>query len=73
MIGREDLKVGCYYAGYCRNTSVARWAGDRFVYWRGKFGMTFLEEIFHPEDDHFYDVFEPYYELTEVDKEIPLV
>jgi hypothetical protein len=34
--------------------------------------MTFLEEIFHPEDDPFYDVFEPYYEVTDIDKEIPL-
>jgi len=72
MLAKEALKIGAYYCGHCRNSSLARWTGDRFVYWRGKFGMTFLEEIFHPEDDPFYDVFEPYYEVTDIDKEIPL-
>lgn len=72
MIAKENLKVGAYYTGHCRNTDIARWAGDRFLYWRYKFGMTFLEEISHPEDDTVYDVFEPFFEVIDVDKEIPL-
>lgn len=72
MIAKEHLKVGAYYQGFCRNSDIARWTGDRFLYWRYKFGLTFLEEIGHAEDDTVYDVFEPYFEVVEVDKEIPL-
>ena len=72
IIPKQNLKVGAYYTGHCRNSDIARWTGDRFLYWRYKFGLKFLEEIYHPDDDHFYDVFEPYFETVEVDKEIPL-
>lgn len=71
MLPRAELKAGAYYKGQCRNATVARWTGDRFVHWRAKFGRRFLEEIFHPDDDNIYDVFTPYYELTEVVEEIP--
>lgn len=59
IIPKKELIDGSYYYGDCRNASVARWDGQRevFVYWRSKFGDTFLEDIKCPEDDEVYDVF----------------
>lgn len=74
-IKKEDLKHGHYYAGYCRNATVARWNGKVFVYWRTKFGSKFLEEINCPEDEIVYDVFIAERDLTEAHEtvsEIPL-
>jgi hypothetical protein len=73
-IARKDLKHGAYYKGSCRNASEARWNGDynKFVYWRTKFGQTFLEEICHPDDDQVYDVFFVEEEISEPTKHIPL-
>lgn len=69
---KEDLEIGAYYKGNCRNASEARWNGRVFVYWRTKFGETFLEEIEHPEDDRGFDLFEVEKKIENPIKEIPL-
>jgi hypothetical protein len=73
MMSKADLIHGAYYAGHCRNTSIARWNGKTqcFVYWRTKFGNTFPEYIRHAEDEKVYDAFEPTYRLTHHTQEIP--
>lgn len=70
---KEQLEHGEYYAGTCRNASVARWDGKKetFTHWRTKFGATFLEEIKHPEDEFHYDVFYPMIHISPP-KPIPL-
>lgn len=60
IIPKEELEVGKYYYGACRNATVARWDGIRFWYWREKFGQRFLEDIACPEDDTYFDVFRAY-------------
>ena len=72
-IAKKDLIHGAYYTGRCRNASEARWNADRevFVHWRTKFTSTFLEEIKHPEDDEFFDVFVVEQILETPSKEIP--
>lgn len=74
MIKKKDLIHGSYYSGTCRNASEARWDKDHnhFVYWRYKFGETFLEEIDHPEDDRGFDTFKPEQKLDTPTKAIPL-
>ena len=71
-IPKKDLKHGAYYKGACRNASEARWDANHNVFWyyRTKFNHTFLEEIRHPEDDDYYDVFYPQEELETPTKEI---
>jgi len=61
LLRKEELQHGAYYEGHCRNTSVARWHAQTqcFFYRRYKFGHTFIEEIKHPEDERYYDVFLP--------------
>lgn len=73
-ISKTDLEHGAYYSGRCRNASEARWNANtsKFVYWRVKFGMTFLEEICHPDDDQVYDVFVVEKKLDVISKEIPV-
>ena len=56
-IRKEYLRKGDYYYGSCRNASIARWDGERFWYWRHKFGSVFLESIHVPEDDDGFDLF----------------
>lgn len=53
------LVHGAYYAGTCRNASIARWNGNEqcFYHWRYKFGFKFVETIKAPEDDDTFDVF----------------
>lgn len=67
FIEKSKLQVGYYYIGTCRNASLARWDGERFTYWRYKFGNWFLEEICHPEDDQTYDTFKPKYVCAPTD------
>lgn len=57
---KKDLVDGAYYTGHCRNANIARWDADtnRFYHWRTKFGHKFLEEILHPDDEKYFDVFE---------------
>lgn len=73
-IARKDLIHGAYYKGHCRNAEEARWneRNGCFVHWRTKFGQTFLEEIKHPEDEQYYDVFVVEEILEKPTKEIPL-
>lgn len=73
-IAKQDLKHGQYYIGRCRNATEARWNENRqkFMYWRYKFGQTFLEEICHPEDDKIWDVFVVEKETNTPTKEIPI-
>ena len=70
MLRKDDLKEGHYYAGTCRNASIALWRGDRFSYMRSKFGSRFSEDIFHPEDDNGFDLFIPLFEDTPDENEI---
>ena len=74
MIAKKDLIHGQYYKGHCRNAEVARWNenDNKFYHWRFKFGHTFLEEIKHPDDEKYYDVFVPEKVLEVIEKEIPL-
>lgn len=74
MIEKKDLEVGEYYVGRCRNSHVAMWNGDVFIYLRTKFGDTFAEDIYHPEDDDGFDLFIPMRKLdTDLsDEEIEL-
>lgn len=70
---KKYLEHGMYYAGVCRNASIARWNGTKqeFVHWRHKFGHEFVETIKHPEDEQHFDVFYPVIRLNRL-KEIPL-
>ncbi len=58
-IAKADLVHGEYYRGRCRNASIARWNAERqrFVHWRTKWSDTFTEEICHPDDEEYFDVF----------------
>lgn len=67
MIAKEDLINGALYLGVCRNAKQARWHADKnkFTYTRRKFGLSFDEDICHPDDDQIYDVFTPLEIITE--------
>lgn len=70
---KTRLRPGAYYIGVCRNASVARWDGERFWYWRIKWGKRFVEDIRHREDDQTFDVFDAWREAREDEvAEIPL-
>lgn len=71
---KKDLVDGQWYKGFCRNATVAQWSATHihpgnewhpkrvvgmFFYWRTKFGNTFIENIYHPEDDDGFDLFFP--------------
>ncbi len=73
-IKKTDLIHGEYYKGTCRNATEARWdeKNQCFVYWRFKFGETFLETIKAPEDDKNFDVFVTEKIVEIPNKEIPL-
>lgn len=73
LIMKKDLKVNKFYYGNCRNSSIAQWNGKKFTYIRRKFGDSFEEDINHFEDDDGYDLFEPYFEITEEFQEIPYI
>lgn len=71
-IPKKELVAGCYYYGQCRNATIARWDGEKFIHWRTKFGEKFLEEIWAPEDEAIFDVFYAFEEATFSIPEIPL-
>ena len=56
---KSELKDGTWYQGHCRNSAQARWNAEkqRFEYVRTKFSYRFVEEISHPDDEKYYDVF----------------
>jgi hypothetical protein len=60
-IPKKDLKHNTWYAGACRNSSLAKWDANKqlFYHWRTKFSDRYIEEICHPEDDKIHDVFKP--------------
>lgn len=66
LLLKEDLAVGQYYYGMCRNSSLAMWDGKEFVYMRTKFNDRFPETIKHPEDDDGFDYFTPLFQVTEI-------
>lgn len=72
VIPKKDLEHGAYYHGTCRNASEARWDANHnlFLHYRTKFNHIFLEEIRHPEDENYYDVFYPLEKLDKPTKEI---
>lgn len=59
-IPKNQLKIGGWYTGSCRNSSIAQWIGEEFIYIRNKFGDYFVESINHFEDDDGYDLFVPF-------------
>lgn len=60
-IPKSSLIIGQEYYGTCRNSSIALWDGEEFIYERYKFGYTYPEDIKHFEDDdgNGYDVYLP--------------
>ena len=70
FIPKEDLVIGVWYKGDCRNATVAFWDGTRFTYFRNKFGNWFPETICHPEDDDGYDFFLPEKAIMDYNGEI---
>lgn len=72
FIPKSQLIHDAYYAGTCRNASIARWNAIEqcFYHWRQKFGFKFVETIKAPEDDDTFDVF---YAISamEPEEEIP--
>lgn len=49
MLPKKDMVAGLYYKGFCRNTYVAMWDGNKFIHIRNKFGY-YVETIEHFED-----------------------
>ena len=58
-IPKRKLINGAYYNGSCRNTEIAMWDGEKFIYERTKFGFKFIDKINHFEDDNGFDLFIP--------------
>lgn len=73
ILPKVDLVDGAYYVGRCRNATVARWSASRgcFFHWRVKFSRIFVEEIKHPADEDYFDVFRVVRVLAEPKFEIP--
>jgi hypothetical protein len=63
ILKKEQLKKNHYYYGTCRNSNIAQWNGEEFVYMRTKFGDIFPETINHLSDDNGYDLFIPLKEI----------
>ena len=72
-MNKAQLAHGRYYEGNCRNATVARWNADhnRFFHWRAKFGHKYVEDICHPDDEQYFDVFLADRELEAPDEPIP--
>lgn len=64
-IPKDDLIPNHVYLGSCRNADKACWNGNVFLYERNKFGLSYIEEINHFQDDDGYDVFVPIKEIKE--------
>lgn len=71
LILKKDLQDGKYYYGRCRNASVAMWDATNGVFWyiRHKWGSSFKEDIYHPEDDDGFDLFIPTEEVEPTEEE----
>lgn len=70
IIRKKDLVIGKYYYGKCRNSRVAVWNGNTFVYMKHEFKFIFPENINHLEDDNGFDVFIPIEMVEPNEKEI---
>lgn len=59
LLSKDRLVDGTYYVGRCRNATIARWSAthNTFFHWRIKFTQMFIEEIKHPTDENYFDVF----------------
>jgi hypothetical protein len=73
ILPKDQLRHGVYYRGRCRNGTIARWDGERgvFWHWRQKFDRIYLESIKYPADEGFFDVFRVLDELPNPKFEIP--
>ena len=73
ILPKSELVDGSYYVGRCRNATIARWsaAHDSFFHWRIKFEQVFVEDIKHPADESYFDVFRVVRVLSEPKFEIP--
>lgn len=69
FLPKAALVHGTYYAGQCRNASVARWhaGAQRFVHWQHELGHRFLHDICHPDDEQRYDAFFAFKPITPED------
>lgn len=65
VVFKKDLKKDHFYYGHCRNSNLALWDGEKFIYVREKLDNRFLTNINHFEDDNGYDLFVPHFELSE--------
>jgi hypothetical protein len=74
ILPKDALVDGAYYIGRCRNATIARWSASRgcFFHWRVKFDRIFVEDIKHPVDENYFDVFRVVRVLPEPKFEIPL-
>ena len=61
IIPKTFLQHGYWYAGHCRNATLARWDSRTglFYYWREKFGRVFIESIEYWDPDGRFDQFIP--------------
>ena len=62
-IPKDQLKVGQWYEGTCRNAHQAQWDGKKFWYKRYKWGMTYNDDIDHFDSSIETDVFVPFKEI----------
>ena len=60
-IPKKDMVDNQVYIGKHRRCTVARWnkLKNKFEYWRYKFGMWFIDDCNHFEDDNGYALFVP--------------
>jgi hypothetical protein len=74
ILPKTELVDGAYYIGRCRNATIARWSAAHgcFFHWRVKFDRIFVEDIKHPVDEDYFDVFRVVRLLPESKFEIPL-
>jgi len=72
LMMKDQLNVS-FYVGSCRNAQFAYWTGSEFIHVREKFGSEFPEKINHFEDCNGFDVFKPYFELTDEYLKIPFI
>lgn len=73
VLPKTELVDGAYYVGRCRNATISRWSATHgsFFHWRVKFSRIYVEEIKHPIDEHYFDVFRVVRPLLNPKFEIP--
>lgn len=50
MIFKPNLKKGVYYLGTCRNTNIAQWDGDKFIFINYCFHEPYIETVHYYGD-----------------------